>query len=86
MSDITFSGSAGRPNRNMREGDEAVTDYEGRLTRVVIIDRKEGCRSQSGIMYRVRPALRNTTERDWIDADWFQPVIATEKEEGSDWI
>lgn len=51
-----------------------MTDYNGRGTdTVTILERKEGV-SQSNVMFRVSPALRNCGPHDWIDAAWFRPV------------
>jgi hypothetical protein len=65
-----------KPGRNLQIGDEALTDYNhiGTPTRVTIIDRSDRQRSQSGILFRVRPTLRNGRETTWYDADWFWPV------------
>lgn len=65
--------------RSLRVGDDAMTDFNGAgtSTRVTIIEadytRRHGY-SQSGITFRVRGKLRNTTESDWIDAEWFEPA------------
>jgi hypothetical protein len=63
----------------LRVGDDALTDYNGAgtTTRVTIIEadytRRHG-HSQSGIQFRVRGRLKNCTERDWIDSEWFEPA------------
>lgn len=61
-------------NRHLMPGQEATTDYNGTntLTKVTILERKDDQSSQSGVMYRVTPALNNGTEELWYDADWFQ--------------
>lgn len=62
--------------RQLQPGDEALTDFNdhGPPVRVRILERLEGTRSQSGISFRVRPALRNCHPDAWIDADWFKPA------------
>jgi hypothetical protein len=54
-----------------------LTDFNhpgGKPVQVTIIDRSENQRSQSGILFRVRPTLRNGRDTTWYDADWFWPV------------
>lgn len=56
-----------------------MTDYNGPgpLTKVRIIardDKRQNGHSQSGIMFRVVPSLRNGNGASWYDADWFEPV------------
>ena len=59
---------------NLQPGDKALTEYNGRGTDIVTItNRKEGI-SQSNVMFRVSPSLRNCGPHDWIDAAWFRPV------------
>lgn len=41
---------------------------------VTILERKRDRITNSGVMYRVTPALDNGTEKCWYDADWFQPA------------
>lgn len=65
--------------RRLQVGDEALTDYNGPspLARVTIIerdDRRLNGHSQSGIMFRVTPLLRNGNGASWYDADWFEPA------------
>jgi hypothetical protein len=62
--------------RRLKIGDYAVTDYNGPgpLTRVRIVGRVDGARTQSGIIYRVDPPLKNGTAASWYDADWFEPA------------
>jgi len=65
--------------RKLQAGDEALTDYNGQgpLVRVRIIERDDKRlhgHSQSGIMFRVTPSLRNGSSASWYDADWFEPV------------
>ena len=65
--------------RNLQVGDEALTDYNGPgpLARVTIIERDDKRlhgHSQSGIMFRVTPSLRNGNGASWYDADWFEPA------------
>lgn len=64
-------------SRKLKVGDFALTDYNenGKLTRVKIIElddtRKNG-HSQSGVMFRVLPILKNGHAYSWYDADWFE--------------
>ena len=60
-------------SRRLKAGAYATTDFNGPgpRTRVLITARIES-RSQSGVSFRVTPALRNTTSDAWIDADWFE--------------
>ena len=64
--------------RYLHVGDYALTDFNGPgpMTRVQIIDedreRKHG-HSQSGVMFRVTPNLRNGGPDHWYDAYWFEP-------------
>lgn len=37
-------------------------------------DRRLNGHSQSGIMFRVTPLLRNGNGASWYDADWFEPA------------
>ena len=65
--------------RNLMVGDQAVTDYNGPgpMVRVTIVerdDRRLHGHSQSGIMFRVTPNLRNGNRASWYDADWFEPA------------
>ena len=65
--------------RELQIGDEALTDYNGPgpLVKVRIIDRdclRTYGHSQSGILFRVAPPLRNGTSASWYDADWFEPM------------
>ena len=62
----------------MRVGQDALTDYNGSgMTRVEIVEadytRRHG-HSQSGILFRVAPPLKNGTTQSWYDADWFEPA------------
>ena len=65
--------------RMLQPGDFALTDYNGPgpMTRVEILERDDKRlhgHSQSGVMFRVRPNLRNGTNASWYDADWFEPA------------
>ena len=52
-------------------GDDVLCEWDsGVITRHTIADKKTGV-SQSGVMYRVNPALRRTSNADWIDSEWF---------------
>lgn len=65
--------------RSLQPGDFAVTDYCGpERARVQIIERDDSGRrrSQSGVTYRVAPALPGGTSESWYDADWFEPELA----------
>lgn len=65
--------------RKLQVGDEALTDYNGPLARVRIIERDDqrlNGHSQSGVMFRVTPNLRNGNGASWYDADWFEPANA----------
>ena len=65
--------------RTLRVGDDALTDYNGpgttTLVTIIAADytRRHG-HSQSGIQFQVRGKLKNCTERDWIDSEWFEPA------------
>lgn len=71
--------------RTLKPGDWAMTDYDGpgKLARVQIVavdrERKHG-HSQSGVMFQVRPFLKNGTPESWYDADWFYPPPAAEEQ------
>ena len=66
-----------RAGRDLLPGDQAVTDFNGHpYTRVTILERAEGCCSQSGIMFRVTPPLQAGFADPWYDADWFWPAEA----------
>ena len=63
-----------KAGRNLKEGDEALTDFNGRgMTLVRIVARIEGTSSQSRICYRVSPPLKGGDARTQYDADWFEP-------------
>ncbi len=67
--------------RDLQTGDFALTDYNGPgpLAKVEILERDDKRlhgHSQSGVMFRVRPNLRNGTNASWYDADWFEPANA----------
>ena len=73
----------------LQPGDMALTDYNGPgpMTKVEILERDDKRlhgHSQSGVMFRVRPILRNGTNASWYDADWFEPVPANGPHEGPD--
>lgn len=74
-----------RKGRDLQPGDFAITDYNGpgTTTKVQVVERDDKRlhgHSQSGVMFRVRPNLRNGTNASWYDADWFEPT----DEAGSD--
>ncbi len=63
--------------RQLKPGDEALTDFNGRgMTLVRIIDRVEGLQSQSRICYRVAPSLKGGDGSTLYDAAWFEPAPA----------
>lgn len=55
---------------------KAVTEYNGagEMTLVTIVEKANASRSQSqsGVIFRVVPALRNGTDQTWYDASWFK--------------
>lgn len=73
-------------SRKLDVGDWAVTDYNTRgswpvrpapMTRVqiVAVDRqRQHGHSQSGVMFQVRPPLKNGYAESWYCADWFEPA------------
>jgi hypothetical protein len=74
------------PGRSLQPGDEALTDYSGRgsADRVRIIEREDRGRrgpSQSGILFRVEPLLKNGISYGWYDADWFEPLNSQGRKE-----
>ena len=76
----------GAASRQLDVGDWAVTDYNTRggwpmrnapmvEVQIVAVDRhRTHGHSQSGVMFQVRPMLKNGTAESWYDADWFEPV------------
>lgn len=66
-----------KAGRQLKAGDEAMTDFNGRgLTLVRIVERVEFRQSQSGILYRVAPSLKGGDASTLYDADWFDPAPA----------
>jgi hypothetical protein len=69
-----------RTARELQPGDAATTDCErgygvdGRLKTVTVTARREDCASQSGVMLRVTPTLKNNPPDEWFAAQWFAPV------------
>jgi len=63
-----------KAGRALQVGDEAITDFRKGWTLVVITERIEHTRSQSGICYRVRPSLDKHDPLARYDADWFEPA------------
>lgn len=62
----------------LKAGDEALTAFNGNgLTLVRITARLDGSPSQSGVSYRVAPALKGGDASTLYDADWFYPAPAT---------
>ena len=64
--------------RTLEVGDYALTDFNGGgvMTKVEIVERKEvNSGSQSGVLFKVKPILRNGSEDSWYDADWFSPSV-----------
>ena len=74
MGEVTGLGRAVSGGRHLQPGDEALTDYNGRgiWTKVRIVERRNS-NSQSGVVLRVDPALKNGSKATWYDADWFKP-------------
>lgn len=62
-------------SRALKVGDEATTSYKRGITLVKILRRLE-CKSQSGVVFQVRPPLDRYRPLAWYDADWFEPVPA----------
>lgn len=61
--------------KHFQPGDVVVTDYNGKkLVRVKIVERATNVISQSRVMYRVAPALKNGTLDSWYDAAWFKEI------------
>ena len=58
----------------LQVGDSALTDYRRGTTRVRIIERIEGTKTQSGVCYRVLPPLDLNHPEAMFDSDWFEPV------------
>lgn len=69
-------GATVSSGRKLVAGDYAMTDYNGGgMVRVRIVERDDSRKrgaSQSGILFRVYPFLRNGTAESWYDADWFE--------------
>ena len=64
---------------DMMPGDKAVTNYNSRGPKwkeVTITQRAEKTMSQSGVMYRVYPALEHGDTATWYDAGWFRRIEA----------
>lgn len=60
--------------RKLKPGDEATTDYNGKITVVRIMEKMNSRGCQSGILFRVYPQLNNNDAMAWYDADWFSPL------------
>lgn len=65
--------------KDLQPGDKARTlypHYRGtRFSEVTIVERCENQPSQSGVLYRVSPALPTSDDPDdWFDASWFHPL------------
>lgn len=60
----------------MKAGDKVVCEGwdPGSRTVHTILEVITGQRSQTGTMFRVRPALRLSAEGHWIDSGWFKPL------------
>lgn len=69
------SGGAGMSaGQLLQVGDRATTRFNGKPCEVVIVERLEGQRSQSGILFKVTPILRNGDADSLYDANWFRPI------------
>ena len=67
----------GMRGRLLQPGDEALTDFNGNgMTQVKIVSRVDNSKSQSGVMFQVKPSLKNNLPDAWIDSEWFEPVSA----------
>jgi hypothetical protein len=55
-------------------GDVVETSFSGKLTRHTITKVETGFVSQSGVMYRVSPAVTGNTWGDYFDQAWFDKV------------
>jgi len=67
-----------KPVVTLQVGDLALTDFNelGKFVQVEITARDDNPRGacQSGVLFQVKPALRNGTLDSWYDAGWFQPI------------
>lgn len=68
------SGTPSREGRCLRVGDFAVTDFTGSITKVMVTEvHKPGFGCQSGIKFKVTPAINKSSPDALYDADWFHP-------------
>lgn len=67
------------PPLDLKIGEDVWSDWtQGRWTKVQVTARREAKGSQTGVQYQVRPALRNCSLDDWLDAAWFYREIPRE--------
>lgn len=69
----SINHSLPKKNRMLQPGQKAKTDFHGsdKLIEVTITEVKLTPMSQSGISYKVTPALLKSDANAWYDADWF---------------
>lgn len=69
--DLSFPGW--RDGISLNVGDMAETDRDSVIKVVTIVEmRKDVC--ESGICFRVRPAIGGVDLMVWFDAHWFRPI------------
>jgi len=58
----------------LKVGDKVYTHWDNAKTEheVVVVDYNSKISSQTGVMVRVKPALRLLASQDWIDSAWFR--------------
>lgn len=59
--------------RDLKVGAKVRTDYSGRFTEHTIVERDSYVRCQSGVCFKVKPAVPKSSG-SWMDAGWFEPV------------
>jgi len=58
-----------------KKGDKVTTVFSGSVTHHVVIDIRDGQRSQSGVTVSVNPPIVKGDKSDaWLDSDWFKLV------------
>lgn len=64
-----------RPEDAFQVLDVVETDYSGKVTRHIVIERFRTRNCQSGVTYRVVPAVpKSGSKNSKIDHDWFKRV------------
>lgn len=58
------------PSRKLQVGSLVKTDFSGKWTKHEITERQDGPGSQSGVQFKVKPVVPNSTG-GWLDAGWF---------------